>query len=171
MPALILLLLLLGVSLFILARRGRQTTGLPEGDVVYSDTWLRVERPLYSERLGLTGKSDYLVREKQEFVPVEVKTTPAPPRGPYDSHIYQLAAYCLLVAEHYRRRPTHGLIRYADRTYRVEFTPDLERRTLDLLDAMRADAEADDVGRSHNSPARCRGCGYREVCGEALSTI
>ncbi|MBI3360024.1 MAG: CRISPR-associated protein Cas4 [Chloroflexi bacterium] len=168
MPALILLFLLLGIVLFILARRGRERAGLPEGDVVYSDTWLRVERPLYSERLGLTGKPDYLVREKNDLIPVEVKATPAPPRGPYDSHVYQLAAYCLLVAEHYRRRPTHGLVKYADRTYSVEFTPDIERRALALLDAVRADAEADEVRRSHNSPARCGGCGYREMCDESL---
>ena len=171
MLPLILLFLLVGLVLFLLARRGRERAGLPEGQVIYSDTWLRLERPLYSERLGLTGKPDYLVRERGEFAPVEVKAMPAPPNGPYDSHIYQLAAYCLLVAAHYRHRPRRGLIRYADRTYHVEFTSDLERRTLALLDTMRADGEADEVHRSHDAPGRCRGCGFQEVCEEALVTL
>lgn len=171
MPFLILLFLLLAIVFFLLARRSRERAGLPEGAVIYRDTWLRVERPLFSPRLGLTGKPDYLVRERNSLAPVEVKATPAPPGGPYDSHVYQLAAYCLLVAGHYRRRPAHGLIQYADRAYTVEFTPGLEKRALALLDEMRADAEAEEVGRSHDSPARCAGCGFREVCEEALTTL
>ncbi len=62
-------------------------------------------------------------------------------------------------------------MRYADRGYVVDFTRDLERRTLAVLAALRADLAAEEVHRSHNSPARCRGCGFREVCDEALSTL
>jgi CRISPR-associated exonuclease Cas4 len=50
----------------------------------------------------------------------------------------------------------------------VEFTPALEAELLVLLDQMRAEAEAEDVARSHSSPARCRACGFREVCEESL---
>ena len=170
MPYLILLFLLLGVALILLARRARERAGLPGGDVVYTDTWRRVERPLFSRRLGLTGKPDYLVEDGGELIPVEVKSAAAPAAGPYEAHLYQLAAYCLLVAEQSGRRPRRGFIRYADRGYAVDFTRDLERRTLALLDDMRADLEAAAVRRSHDSPARCRGCGYREGCSEALST-
>ncbi len=171
MPYLILFFLLLGLALFLLGRRGRERSGMPEGEVVYSDTWRRVERPLISRRLGLTGKPDYLVEEGDELAPVEVKSAAAPAGGPYEAHIYQLAAYCLLVAEHSSRRPRRGYLRYADRGYVVEFTRDLERRTLAVLAALRADLSAEEVHRSHNSPARCRGCGFREVCDEALSTL
>lgn len=171
MPYLILLFLLLGLVLFVLARRGRAQAGLPEGDIVYSDTWQRVERPLVSRQLGLTGKPDYLVEERGELIPVEVKSGAAPPGGPRESHVGQLAAYCLLVAEAYGRRPKRGIIRYADRAFTVEFTRGLERQTLALLEEMQADLEAEAVHRSHTSAARCRGCGFREVCEEALSTI
>jgi CRISPR-associated exonuclease Cas4 len=157
--------------LFILARRGRERSGVPEGDILYSDTWQRVERPLYSQDLALTGRPDYLVEQAGSLLPVEVKSARAPAEGPYDSHVYQLAAYCLLVAEQYGRRPPRGYIRYADRAFAVEFTASLEREVLELLDAMRADAEAGDVHRSHNSTARCRGCGFQEMCDQALSTI
>jgi CRISPR-associated exonuclease Cas4 len=82
--------------------------------------------------------------------------------------VYQLAAYCALTAEAYGRRPAYGLIKYADKILRVGFTPALEAELLELLDQMRADAEAGDVARSHSSPARCRACGFREVCEESL---
>lgn len=171
MPYLVLLFLILGVALFILARRGRAQSGLPDGEVVYSDTWQRVERPLFSRELGLTGRPDYLVEDRDELIPVEVKSGAAPAGGPRESHVYQLAAYCLLVAETYGRRPARGFIRYADQGYSVDFTRELERETLALLAAMREDAEAEEVHRSHASAARCRGCGFREVCEETLSTI
>jgi CRISPR-associated exonuclease Cas4 len=171
MPYVILLFVILGLVFIILARRGRERSGVPEGEVVYSDTWRRVERPLVSRRLGLTGKPDYLVEESGELTPVEVKSRNAPAGGPYEGHLYQLAAYCLLVAEHSGRRPSRGYLRYADRGYVVDFTRDLERRTLALLASLRADLEAEEVHRSHHSAARCRGCGYREVCEEALSTL
>jgi CRISPR-associated exonuclease Cas4 len=171
MPYLVLFFLVLGLVLIVLARRARADAGLPEGDVVYTDTWRRVERPLASQRLGLTGKPDYLVEEGGELIPVEVKSAAAPAAGPYEAHVCQLAAYCLLVAEQTGRRPRRGYIRYADRGFAVDFTRGLERRTLALLAEMRADREAEAVHRSHNSPARCRGCGFREGCEEALVTI
>jgi CRISPR-associated exonuclease Cas4 len=159
------------VLLLIFSRRLRGATGLPAGEVVYSDTgaWGRVERPLFSARLQLTGKPDYLVRDGGEILPVEVKSRPAPAEGAHLGHVYQLAAYCALVAEAYGRRPRYGLIKYADKLLRIEFTPALEHELLALLAAMRADAEADSVDRSHSVPARCSTCGLREACDERLA--
>jgi CRISPR-associated exonuclease Cas4 len=164
------LLFFFAVCLWLLAQRTRQATGLPAGRVVYTDTrgWGRVEKPLFSSRWQLTGKPDYLVQTSAGLVPVEVKSGRAPAEGAYPAHIYQLAAYCLLVAETYQSRPTHGLIKYADQTVAVDYTADLEKELLAVLGAVRADAEADDVARSHSSAARCRACGFREVCGESL---
>jgi len=163
-------LLVLAVLVWLLARQARRGTGLPEGTVVYSDTggWSRVEKPFFSASLQLTGKPDYLVRQRDSLVPVEVKSGQAPPGGPHPGHRYQLAAYCALVTEAYGRRPAYGLIQYADRTLAVNYTRELEAELLGLLDNMRAEAAADDVARSHESAARCRACGLRAVCDEAL---
>ena len=170
MPALI--LLILAILIWLLAQRARRATGLPAGMVMYTDMhaqgWSRVEKPLFSSALQLTGKPDYLVRGSQGIIPVEVKSGPAPAGGPREGHIYQLAAYCALVAETYEQRPAYGLIQYADQTLAVDYTPALEAELLDLLAEIRADAEADEVDRSHESAARCRACGFREVCDQAL---
>ena len=166
-----LLLLGLALLLWILSRRARRASGLPMGRVVYSDTggWAKPEKPLFSQRWQLTGKPDYLVRHRSGYVPVEVKATAAPAAGPHAAHIYQLAAYCALVAETYQRRPAYGLIRYADKTLAVDYTPALEAALRQVLEHIRADAEADDVARSHSSAARCRSCGFREICDESLA--
>lgn len=164
-------LLLLALLLFYLARRLRAGSGLPAGRVVYTDTggWARTEEALYSERLQLAGKPDYLVEQRGGgVVPVEVKSASAPAGSAHAGHIYQLAAYCALVAETYGRRPAFGLIKYADRTLEIPYTRELEADLLQLLGEIRAGRAAADMPRSHNSPARCQGCGHLAVCGEAL---
>jgi CRISPR-associated exonuclease Cas4 len=114
----------------------------------------------------VTGKPDYIVEYGDTLVPVEVKHTAAPADGrAYDSHIMQLAAYCLLIEETYAQRPPHGLIRYDDATLQIDYTPALRSRLLALLDDLRASRQIEDVNRSHADPARCRACGVRHACG------
>lgn len=165
-----LILILLALVLWLLSRRTHEAAGLPAGEVAYSDTggWGRVDRPLFSQRLQLAGKPDYLVREGGAYIPVEVKSGRAPKDGPHASHVFQLAAYCALVTEAYRSRPAYGMVKYADQTLRVDYTPELEAGLNDLLTEIRAAEAADDMLRSHSSAARCRACGFRDECGEAL---
>lgn len=169
MVALVLLLFLVGLALLWLARRLRARSGLPAGRVVAADVgpWQRLDRPLFSRRYGLTGRPDYIVADGADLIPVEVKSARAPAR-PYASHILQLAAYCLLVAETSGRRPPYGILRYADRTFQIPYTRELEEQLLDILEEMRGDLAAGDAPRRHRDPRRCAACGYRDVCEEAL---
>ncbi len=164
-------LLLAALVMWFFSRKTRQKTGLPEGRVVYSDAgaWTRNEKPLFSNRHGLAGKPDYLVREGNAIIPVEVKTGRAP-RYPREGHILQLAAYCVMIEETMNTRPTHGIIKYDDQQFEVDFTPELEDELLDVLEYMR-DMTEDPQGaeRSHNAPRRCAYCGVREACDQRLS--
>jgi CRISPR-associated exonuclease Cas4 len=162
-------LLAAGLLLLWLAQRGRARSGLPQGRVVYTDTggWGRLERPLFSHEFRLTGKPDYLVADGADIIPVEVKSGRAPAQ-PYPSHILQLAAYCLLVEECHGRQPPYGIIKYADRTFEVDYTPELEDELLATLDDMRADLADEDASRSHDEARRCRACGHRERCDQRL---
>ncbi len=164
-------LLLGGLGLWLLIRAGvsRRQTGLPEGRVTYVDTgaWDRCERPLFSNQYRLTGRPDYLVQVRGSVVPVEVKAGAAP-RQPYPAHILQLAAYCLLAEEQEGRAPPHGILKYGDRAFEVDYTPALRAELLETLDAIRRDLGARDVDRSHDEPARCQGCGYRDQCDQRL---
>jgi CRISPR-associated exonuclease Cas4 len=163
-------LLLLGLGLLALSRRRREASGMPAGEIIYTDAgdWRRNDRPLFSNRYGLTGKPDYLVRQGGAIIPVEVKSTRLRGREPYESHKMQLAAYCLLVEDVMKVRPGYGILKYADATIRVDYTDDLRRNVLMILDEMRRAMAARDVPRSHDDPRRCRYCGYRDVCDQAL---
>ena len=165
-------LLAIALWLALRARRGQQRSGLPQGRLVYADTgrWSAVAQPYFSPRHRLTGKPDYLVESDDGLAPVEVKHTAAPAGGQaYESHVMQLAAYCLLVEEAHGEAPAYGLIRYDGATVRIDYTPMLRRRLLELLEEVRASRGLATVGRTHRDAARCRACGVRHACGaEAL---
>jgi len=165
-----LLTLLVAFILFFISGRQRRASGLPSGRVIYSDTraWGKLEKPLFDKNLGLTGKPDYLIEQNGKIIPVEVKTGRTP-ELPYDSHIFQTAAYCLLVQKTYGKRPPHGIIHYPGRDFAVDYTSDLENALLDLIADMRRSEHHGDVARSHEDGQRCRRCGFREVCDEKLA--
>jgi CRISPR-associated exonuclease Cas4 len=165
-----LLLGLAGAAFLLWSRQDRLSSGLPKAKVIYADTgaWRRCERPLFSPRFHLTGKPDYLVEEGSHIVPVEIK----PDRKasePYEGDVLQLAAYCLLVEEHYGQRPPHGYLKYSQDLFRIDYTSGLGRELQERLDAMRRDWRASDVPPSHAQPQRCLRCGQRQVCRQRLA--
>jgi len=163
-------ILLIAFVLFFVSGRQRRLTGLPGGRVIYTDTraWGVVEKPLFDAQLGLTGKPDYLIEQNGKLIPVDVKAGRTP-EAPYDSHIFQVAVYCLLVHKTYGKRPSHGILHYPDRDFAVDYTPALESALLDLLVDIRQNEHRSDVERSHNDDKRCRRCGFRNMCDESLA--
>jgi CRISPR-associated exonuclease Cas4 len=90
------------------------------------------------------------------------------PDSPYDSHIFQVAAYCLLVEREFGKRPPYGIIHYNKRSFAVDYTDELESALLDLMTEMRKVERKKNVERSHESTPRCRGCGFAYTCEQAL---
>ena len=165
-----LLLLLFAFILFFISGRQRRASGLPSGRVIYTDTraWGKVEKPFFDRTLNLTGMPDYLVEQNGRIIPVELKTGRAP-KAPYDSHIFQLAVYCLLVHRTTGKRPSHGIIHYPGRDFAVDYTSDLENALLDLIADMRIDEQRAEVQRSHEDEQRCRCCGFHTICDQRLA--
>ena len=169
--ALTFILLLLGWLALRRAGDLQRQSGLPAGRLIYTDTftsdWHPPAKPLYAAGHNLVGKPDYLVHTAQGLIPVEVKSNNAPDL-PYLGHLLQLAAYCLLVEETTGQTPAHGLLKYADALYEVDFTPELRQELLDTLAELRQARLSENVSRNHDQPAKCRACGWRYVCDEAL---
>jgi len=174
MLAIAILLILAALLLLWQAGRQQRQTGLPGGRVIFADTsrWLVQEKPLYAPSLGLTGKPDYLVEQGNFTLPVEVKKVRSLNHPPYDSHIYQLAAYCLLVSELFEQRPPYGILHYSDgansRSYAIDFTPALEASVRQIIAEIQTTNSKKDQPRSHSAAARCAGCGYRQVCDQQI---
>jgi CRISPR-associated exonuclease Cas4 len=162
-------LLLAALFLFWQASRQRKAAGLPPGRVIYTDTrqWGKVEKPLFDPVSGLTGRPDYLVEQQGFSIPVEVKSAYAPSE-PYPSHVYQLAAYCLLIERTTGKRPPYGILHYRNRDFALDYTPDLEAGLIKTLQEIRLYERSSSVDRSHDEPARCARCGFRHVCDQRL---
>jgi CRISPR-associated exonuclease Cas4 len=156
------------LALLWLAWRLRRHSGLPWAPIIASDMGAgQAAEPLYSARYGLSGRPDYLLRQAGALVPVEVK----PGRyaqQPYESDLMQLAAYCLLLEEQNGWAPPYGLLRYAEQSFRLEYTPAVRATVLEIVAEMRDLLDAEDCARSHDEARRCAGCGFFDICDEAL---
>ena len=169
-------MLILAAALFFIAiillwqaHKRQKSIGLPAGRIIYADTrsWGAVEQALYDPELGLAGRPDYLVEQPDQVIPVEVKSKRVS-EAPYDAHIFQLAAYCLLVQSHFGKRPSYGILHYPNRTFAVDYTNALESALRFLLAEMRDMNRRKEISRSHQSAARCNGCGFRNICDQRL---
>jgi CRISPR-associated exonuclease Cas4 len=74
----------------------------------------------------------------------------------------------LLVQRQLGKRPPYGILHYADRTYAIDYTPQLEQAVQDLLVELHAQEKQKELPRSHDSAARCNHCSYRSVCDQRL---
>jgi CRISPR-associated exonuclease Cas4 len=163
-------LIITGIILLWIASRQRHSSGLPAGRIIYSDhnQWGPVETALYDPTFNLTGKPDFIVETKHGPIPVEVKSG----RGrnvPYDSHIYQLAAYCLLIDQTFSSRPNYGILHYSNQDIAVDYTEELEDKTIDIIREIRSISRKKNVDRSHESVNRCQKCSYKSICDQSLS--
>src|SRR5574340_1519314 len=167
---LILLLVVAALILLWLGSRQRKSAGLPAGRVLYSDPKIigEPETPLFAPDTLLTGKPDYLVEDHSRVIPVEVKSGWAPPE-PYPGHIYQVLAYCLLVGHTYHKRPPYGILRYRNRSFSIEYTPEGERELRLLIDEMHDAGRKRELDCSHQDRNRCARCGYRSICDQKLA--
>lgn len=163
--ALAMLALLFGVVSMLLLRR----FGV-RGRVVASDSVVsRPSRALRSARHGIVGKPDYLVEERGHIAPVELKPS-RESDSPWLRDVVQLAAYCLLLEETEPRFAGYGYLRYAHRTFRIDFTDRVRGELLRTIANMRADLTADDVSPNHHDPRRCARCMLVRTCGRAVTT-
>jgi len=173
MVAVVLLLAIafvLALLVWVYAGRRIAQSGVPEGRVISQDADRRraLHRPLVSLRYGLAGKPDYLVETTEGLVPVELKSRDSPRSGLYASDTSQLTAYSVLVEAATGVTPPYGIIQYANRSCRIEYTPHARGQVLLIIEEIRAARHLQTVHRNHNCPGRCRACGFRETCKERI---
>lgn len=121
-----------------------------------------------SDKYGLSGRPDYIIKIDDKVIPVEEKLGRTP-RGPLFSHILQIAAYCLLIEETSGTRPPYGLLKYPEHEHEIEYNDDLKKVLLEKLAEMRKSLETGNVHRNHDRPGKCRSCSRREICPERLA--
>jgi CRISPR-associated exonuclease Cas4 len=167
----LLLLVALAALLRVHASQLRQRSGLPQGKIVYQDVSGLAKKPLYSSRLRLKGKPDYLLKDQQDnLIPVEVKSGSAPRDGrPYQSQLLQLAAYFVLVEDVLQRPVPYGLIRYRNQTMQIANTEELRAQLFETLAQMRRLLARGTAQRNHRHAQRCARCSVAHACDERLA--
>lgn len=145
----------------------RRELSVEQGDVEYVDREKEKSRMLESEEFRLRGRPDYILKVEDDTVPVEVKTGRVP-KGPFFSHVLQIAAYCFLVEQDTGNSPPYGVVKYGDEEFEVEFDESLKDLLLEKLDDMREALEEEDVHRNHSREGKCKNCSRRDICPESL---
>jgi CRISPR-associated exonuclease Cas4 len=162
-----LLLIAAAIVRLVLIRRRREALQIPSGEPIYLDTEEQPGTTLFSHRLRLKGRPDFLFQRGDMIIPVEAKTG-STPRQPHLSHVMQLIAYCVLVEENYGQRPLYGVIRYPQEQFEIAFTPEREAELVAILREMWQKKREREVHRNHTSAQRCAACGFRRECEERL---
>ena len=169
-----LLLIALALGILILNERRYQrqrlmterhrALGLPEGELVYEDADGEGE-PLSSSAYPLVGKPDYVVQLPDgRPVPIELKLGVQDATLPYSNHSVQVAAYCLILEDYFVQAPMHGILRYADREFTIEYTPALRKKVIKLLGEMEHCSEQQPPPLAKQRPAKCRMCVFQPIC-------
>src|SRR5262245_9800866 len=165
------LLAIVALAMLAASNRFRRQSGLPKGEVAYEDASGLAGESLVSRRLGLSGKPDYLLEDRDgSLIPIEVKSGYAP-RGdqPHESHFLQLADYFFLIEDVLRRPTRYGLIGYRDRDLRVANTDALREELMDTIAQMRRLLARGEAHRDHNQKRRCAACSMAHACDERLA--
>lgn len=165
--ALILLLLLINERRFQQNRLENQRLrdlGLPSGELVYEDADGGGE-PLSSREAPLAGKPTYIIQlQDGRPVPIEVKPGVQNLKQPESNHIVQIGAYCLILEDYFDEIPTHGVLRYADHEFVVDYTPALRKKVLRLLKEMANCTEDRPPALSRQRATKCRACLFQPIC-------
>lgn len=164
---------LVGASFFLY--RSLRSTGIVEslrkefrvsGKIEYID--MDDSKVFKSDKHGLSGRPDYVIKVNENLIPVEEKTGRTP-RGPLFSHILQIAAYCLLIEERQGKAPPYGLLKYPEHEHEIEYNEDMKKVLLEKLGEMREIMKSGEAHRNHNRPGKCIHCSRRLVCPERLA--
>lgn len=123
--------------------------------------------PLSSETLGLSAKLDLVSTDGDLAIPVETKRGRVPdnPQRSWEPERVQLMAQGLLLREH-GYRCDHGILYFAGSRTRVQidFTPELEARTLELLRLAREASHATALPPPLEDSPKCNGCSLAGIC-------
>jgi CRISPR-associated exonuclease Cas4 len=119
--------------------------------------------PVFSDRLGLSGKCDIVEQDAAgELSPVEYKKGP---RRKFINDDAQLCAQALCLEEMFGKAVPRGAVFHAANKRRrcVEFTPQLRAATEEAIAALHLLVEAGNIPQAIYKPA-CEGCSLYEIC-------
>ena len=146
-----------------------ERTDIPGYETVKGVTLLRA-LPVWSERLGLSGKCDIVERHPDgSLAPVEYKKGR---RRKFDNDDAQLCAQALCLEEMFGREVSQGAIFHAKSRRRREviFTKELRRLTEQTIEAVHRLIKEEAVPRAVHKP-QCSKCSLFDYCLPEITSV
>ncbi len=172
---LVLLILVLGLVIFmwdLFERRGkslRKITGMNEkAETIAVKGSSQLPAKAYTAiELGLRGKPDAVVREKNQIIPVDIHPLANKIR---DRHVVQMLAHLRLIEECEGVRPEHGILLMGkmQRKVLLKNTPEKQRWLETLVDEMHSIMDGIPAVPSP-TPQKCRACDVRSICAHSAA--
>jgi CRISPR-associated exonuclease Cas4 len=141
-------------------RRSLRAYGLQSGERSFR-VWLA------SERLGLRGQADMVIRREDEVIPVEYKNSP----GRWGTHIFlQVAAYGMLLTERERVPARRGFVYYIPQREAREVSLDAAGRTAvrETMAAIREMVRAERMPGPPDARSKCTVCEFHRFCNDVI---
>ncbi|MCD6512974.1 MAG: CRISPR-associated protein Cas4 [Thermoplasmata archaeon] len=121
---------------------------------------------IVSEKYGIKGKPDYIIRLNEDYIPVEEKSGDS--EHPYFSHVMQIIAYCMIIEDKYGSPPPYGILKYRNRQFRIPYEEKWKKAVMKIRENILRDMERGEAHRNHRSKEKCATCARREFCPEKL---
>ncbi len=139
-------------------RRTLKRYGLEKGEKIF-------KYKVYSERFGLSGKLDMVVKQKREIVPIEMKYTN---KKPGLNHKYQLAAYMILLEDEFELPVRKGIIHIIPTkdSYYYKNNDELREKVKEILNNIRLIIKEEIFPKKASGWKKCKDCEFKNYCGD-----
>jgi CRISPR-associated protein Cas4 len=145
---------------------------MADNNVYGDELWYKLtpkilsELRLESEGLKLKGIIDQVHVYEEGHVPIELKTGKAPMSGVWPGHRVQVAAYSMLLAEHFRKPVKEGFVYYLDTKDKrhIAINPYMKEEVISLVNEVIALLEKKEVPDYCDNRNKCTNCGIKSTC-------
>ena len=123
---------------------------------------LRIE----SDELMLKGIIDQIHVYEDSYVPFELKTGRTPQDGVWPSHRIQIAAYSLLMQEHFSKQIKEGFVFYLDSKQKrhIAINPYMRDEVKQLVSDVISLIEGKELPSFCDNKNKCTKCGLKDTC-------
>jgi len=119
------------------------------------------EMVIVSEELGLKGRVDRVMFNKDKIIPFELKTREI--KKVYHTDEIQLTAYAMLLEEKFKTSIKTGIIEAGNEKYEIEISENLKKDVMEIMEKI------NNISKNIQYPSnfsKCQNCYLKEQCDE-----
>jgi CRISPR-associated protein Cas4 len=143
-------------------KKTKEKCKIQQGKITYNDL-IAPAKPLFSKKYMIAGKPDYIIKNNNQYIPVEFKS--GNHSYPMKNHVLQLAAYCQLIEDNYNDFVPFGVLVYNNNSdFKIQFDPRTRYELENTIKKMRYTLRTGDISLNHNDSNRCKACSMKKYC-------